>query len=121
MSKYWTKQRDMFLELYSQENHICILCDKNIDAVCQWFIEAHIFAHILRKWLRPRYRHDPRNICLVCSKKCHNDLDTLLQKYLYIINDLLNKNHTRHFIQDFIKNIVNSKSIWGWYIKNTEI
>lgn len=42
------------------------------------FPEWHCFAHVLPKGRYPDFKTDANNIKLVCSIKCHNDLDRLV-------------------------------------------
>ena len=78
----------MFYDLFKSEKHECLICKKNIDAVNNNDMMTYTFAHILPKKMFTEYRHDPRNICLMCSIDCHNELDKRLANYwsdIYIL------------------------------------
>lgn len=69
MSKYKADQK-FYLEIWSERTHECKECWKNLGET----MSRYFMAHILSKGSYPSFRHDKRNIVLLCIDH-HNQLD----------------------------------------------
>ncbi len=64
------QQKEMFLEIREEREHICNICWKEIFQPTSF-----VFAHILNKWMYSTYKFNKNNIALVCSMDCHEEVD----------------------------------------------
>ena len=65
-----TGEREMFLEIWDEREHICVHCGKNLGDEPK----AHYFSHIKPKGLHPKLRLVKNNIELLCME-CHRQYD----------------------------------------------
>lgn len=65
-----TGEKQLFLDIWNSRKHECCVCGSNINEM-----STYCFAHILPKGMYPEYRLTKANIALVCSMKCHNEVD----------------------------------------------
>ena len=68
-----TWEKDLFLQIWNERQHICNKCGKNLPKMRTWN-----FSHIKSKWSRPDLRLDPNNIELLCFA-CHFEYDHWLK------------------------------------------
>lgn len=62
----------MFKEIWNEREHICYVCKSSIPEPL-----TYVFAHLCPKWTYPELRNIKKNIALVCSLNCHNEVDKL--------------------------------------------
>lgn len=62
----------MFKEIWQEREHICYVCWNNIPEPLTF-----VFAHIAPKGTYPELRNIKENVALVCSMKCHGEVDKL--------------------------------------------
>lgn len=62
----------MFREIWNEREHICYVCKGNIPEPL-----TYVFAHICPKGTYPELRNVKKNIALVCSLNCHQEVDKL--------------------------------------------
>lgn len=82
----WGSQVEAFSKVWKYRDHKCEMCGDPIPeplAVC--------FAHRLWKWRYPEFIFETRAISLVCSEKCHHDLDVVLAHHDQEITDFILK------------------------------
>jgi predicted nucleic acid-binding Zn ribbon protein len=80
-------------EIREKRPHICIICSKGIfeaEAVC--------FAHVLDKGMYPKYRAYTSNIVLVCSHKCHHELDHIKTGHKRQIEEVIEDYNAVYYI-----------------------
>ena len=68
----WYSEKDMFLEIWKEREHICEICSNYIVEP-----STYCFAHRCPKWTYPEHRLKKDNISLVCSIKCHWEVDKI--------------------------------------------
>lgn len=80
----FANQKEMFEYIWDTREHVC-------EATWKYIYEARAwcFAHILGKWMFPKYKLDPNNILLVFDEKIHKDIDRLANKNKYILEQYL--------------------------------
>jgi hypothetical protein len=61
-----TGEKKMFLEIWEEREHKCVLCDKFLG----WEPNIFYFSHILTKGAYPKFRLNKDNIMLNCMD-CH--------------------------------------------------
>jgi 5-methylcytosine-specific restriction endonuclease McrA len=67
---------EFYKDIWSSNTHVCANCLNNL----QQKFERWNFHHLLPKKDYPQFRHDIRNIvilCLECHSKCETDYDTI--------------------------------------------
>ena len=69
-SGWWEAQ--MFKEIWDEVPHVCEICNKTIPEPLTFS-----FAHKCPKWTYPEHRLKKENISLVCSIKCHWEVDKI--------------------------------------------
>ena len=84
-------EKDMFMEIWKEQDHICTVCNKNIQEP-----QTFCFAHKAPKWTYPEHRLQKDNIALVCSIKCHWEIDKIYtgiarQEVINYLKDIWNK------------------------------
>lgn len=70
--KSWNSEKDMFLEIWNERDQVCEICEKVILEP-----QTFCFAHRAPKWTYPEHRLKKENISLVCSIKCHWEVDKI--------------------------------------------
>ena len=94
----WYSEKDLFKELRESREHKCMICWHYTDLT-----QAQCFAHVLDKWMYPKYRTHPENIALVCTISCHNKVDYLASWHAYIIEYMLKSWACANDIIDYLK------------------
>lgn len=79
-----TGEAKMFEEIRNERPHICKVCQRHIKEA-----RTRCFAHIFSKKMFPKYRLIKSNIALVCSRECHNKLDTMMLSFKKDRNNML--------------------------------
>jgi len=64
-------EKQLFIKVWAERSHICENCQKQI-----LLPQSFCFAHRLSKKNYPALRVLKSNISLVCSIKCHNEIDS---------------------------------------------
>lgn len=72
-------QKDLFIHIWNNRNHVCQFTGTNLDSVpeFQWH---WMFAHILPKGLFPYFKLNPENIVLVYPE-FHTCVDNFIPEY----------------------------------------
>ena len=97
------KQKEAMIDIREEEIHQCTICDNiiyNSDA------EAYMFAHVLAKWMYPKYRELKSNIMLVCSIDCHNELDKVCTGEKRQLEEII---YNREQVYKYIKQLQSTK------------
>lgn len=68
----WYSEKDLFLEIWNDREKVCEICNKQILEA-----KSYCFAHRCPKWTYPEHRLKKENISLVCSIKCHWEVDKI--------------------------------------------
>lgn len=82
-------EKDMFLEIWNERENVCEICNKKILEP-----STYCFAHRCPKWTYPEHRLKKENISLVCSIKCHWEVDKIFswikrQEHIAFLNKSL--------------------------------
>ena len=81
----WRSEKDMFMEIWEERLRVCEIC-------WIWILEpkTYSFAHRCPKGTYPEHRLNKNNISLVCSIKCHWEVDKIYSwiKRQQLINNL---------------------------------
>jgi hypothetical protein len=70
LKNWWEKK--IFIEIWNEREHNCEICNKKILEA-----QTFCFAHKCPKWTYPEHRLKKENISLVCSIKCHWEVDKM--------------------------------------------
>lgn len=83
ISKHGTETQ-LHDRVWAKQHHYCEMCGAYIHDSDR---RAWCFAHRLSKGMYKQYRYMEENIALVCSEKCHHELDKKYQgKTLGVVN-----------------------------------
>ena len=77
-------EKQLFHHIWKNRPHICELTWKPIKEA-----QARCFAHILWKWMHPKYRLDPNNIILVYWPDEHREIDRLASWKKFLLEQYL--------------------------------
>lgn len=70
--KSWDSEKSLFLEIWNERERVCEICwTKILEA------KSYCFAHRAPKGTYPEHRLKKDNISLVCSIKCHLEVDKI--------------------------------------------
>ena len=84
--KNWEWERDFFIKVWNEREHICWICGKYILEPM-----TYCFAHIVPKSISKKHRLNINNIFIVCSINCHNSFDSKVDGKRYELERKLNE------------------------------
>lgn len=80
----FNSEKELFKYVRDTRPHICEISWKPIREAQAW-----CFAHILWKWMNPKYRLYPNNIMLVYGLTEHREVDKLASWKKYVLEQYI--------------------------------
>lgn len=70
---------DVFRDIWNERPHFCEICWIEVKNAFmnERLVKPQCFAHILAKWMYPKFRMMKENIMQVCSINCHTQCDEM--------------------------------------------
>jgi hypothetical protein len=78
-------EKALFLHCYEQAEGKCQITGRYIHDP-----QARCFAHILGKWMHPKYKYDPNNIIVVANEELHHLVDSAVAGQKHKLAEMLN-------------------------------